>query len=89
MNTISESEGNEICPVCSVEISPTGEVMFSGGFPGTRARLHARVCQYTKRQECINRDPELIGEVTDRDGFQSGEELQFSDLLASHSSGSK
>ncbi|MEO0947917.1 MAG: hypothetical protein AAFY11_07200 [Cyanobacteria bacterium J06641_5] len=81
MNTIAKSEGNATCPVCSVEISAADEVIFSGGRPGTRARLHARVCQYAKRQGCINRDPELIGEVMDRDGFQSGEELQFPNFV--------
>ena len=89
MNTKTQTESNEICPVCGVEITPAGAVIFSGGMPGTRARLHARVCQYTDRQGCINRDSELIGEVTDLDGFQSGEDLQLPTLSASNTSGSK
>lgn len=42
-----------ICPVCNVLIE--GDVVrFSYGPPGTRTKLKARVCQFAKREGCIN-----------------------------------
>jgi len=43
------------CPVCKVVIENDSLVRFSFGPPGTRERLHARVCQYTKDSNCINK----------------------------------
>ena len=65
----------QICPVCGVSITEDGQVNFSNGRPGTRARLYARVCQYAQKPECINQESELIGEITRQDGFESGEDL--------------
>jgi hypothetical protein len=50
-------------------------VKFSSGPVGTRARLYARVCQYTTRPDCINQDPDLIGEVLREDGYLAGEDI--------------
>jgi hypothetical protein len=63
------NQNKQLCPVCGVSIAENGLVNFSTGKPGTRARLYARVCQYTDKNECINQDPELIGEITSSDGF--------------------
>lgn len=65
----------QICPVCSVSITGDGQVNFSTGSPGTRARLYARVCQYAQKPGCINQEAELIGELTPGDGFELGEDL--------------
>lgn len=57
----------QTCPICSVQIVPGGaggdgnalptedRVIFSTGPTGTRAKLWARVCQYTKQSGCINK----------------------------------
>ena len=66
----------ETCPVCGVTIVDN-EVLFSTGRPGTRARLHARVCQYVNKPDCINQDPDLIGEVLREDGYIEGQDLKF------------
>lgn len=71
------SQNIQICPVCGVSITEDGQVNFSNGTPGTRARLYARVCQYAKKPECINQETKLIGEITREDGFESGEDLQM------------
>ncbi|MGK7872468.1 MAG: hypothetical protein AB4426_03910 [Xenococcaceae cyanobacterium] len=65
----------QTCPVCSVSITEDGQVNFSTGSPGTRARLYARVCQYTQKPGCINQESQLIGSLSDEDGFESGEDL--------------
>ena len=65
----------QVCPVCSIAITEDGQVNFSTGNPGTRARLYARVCQYARKPGCINQESELIGELTHGDGFESGEDL--------------
>ncbi|NJM98546.1 MAG: hypothetical protein HC800_16535 [Phormidesmis sp. RL_2_1] len=48
----------QTCPICSVKIMvgvPGGDrVLFSSGPPGTRAKLWARVCQFTKKSGCLN-----------------------------------
>jgi len=44
----------EICKACGVKIVDD-VVHFSYGNPGTRQRLHARVCQFAKKEGCINR----------------------------------
>ena len=64
-----------ICPVCNVSITEDGQVNFSNGTPDTRARLYARVCQYTQKPGCINQESQLVGELTREDGFESGEDL--------------
>ena len=65
----------QTCPVCGVSITQDGQVKFSTGSPGTRARLFARVCNFTQQPGCINQEPELVGEVTRADGFETGEDL--------------
>lgn len=68
------SERNvQVCPVCGVKILPIvggDRVIFSVGAPGTRATLWARVCQYTQKVGCINRDPNTIGDVKTSDYYQ-------------------
>ena len=68
-------QNHQVCPVCGVSITGDGQVNFANGRPGTRARLYARVCQYAQKPECINQEPQLIGEITRADGFESGEDL--------------
>lgn len=58
------------CPVCRVGIVQ-GQVQFSAGSKGTRARLYARVCRYVSSQSCINQNKGLIGKVMRVDGFPS------------------
>jgi len=67
----------QICQICGVSITPQGQVNFSNGTPGTRARLYARVCKYTQKPECINQESELIGELTAKDGYESGKDLSL------------
>ncbi|NJN21695.1 MAG: hypothetical protein HC812_11595 [Leptolyngbya sp. RL_3_1] len=67
----------QICPVCGVSIAANGQVNFSTGNPGTRARLYARVCQYTQQPGCINQDAELVGNITRTDGFERGEDIKL------------
>ena len=74
----NNSQNLQICSVCGVSITEDGQVNFSNGKPGTRARLYARVCQYAQKPECINQELELIGEITRQDGFESGEDLLMS-----------
>jgi len=64
------------CPVCGVSILGD-EVQFSSGAPGTRARLYARVCQYTSKPECINRNPAAIGTILKEDGFEPGQDVSL------------
>ena len=71
----SNSKNLQVCPICNISITEDGQVNFSTGNPGTRARLYARVCQFAKKTGCINQDSELIGELTREDGFETGEEL--------------
>ena len=79
MNT-NNPENLQVCSICGVSIAENGQVNFSNGKPGTRARLYARVCQYTEKSGCINREPELIGELTSQDGYKSGEDLSMPSL---------
>ena len=65
----------QICQICGVSITPQGQVNFSNGTPGTRARLYARVCRYAQKPGCINQEPELIGELTAKDAYESGKNL--------------
>lgn len=60
----------EICPVCGVKIIDGGNVAFSAGPPGTRARLFARVCQFAKNPACINQDEAAIGNLTSNDYYK-------------------
>ncbi|MGF1487244.1 MAG: hypothetical protein ACFBSE_09040 [Prochloraceae cyanobacterium] len=71
-----DREDCQVCPVCQVEINKLGQVKFSSGQMGSRARLYARVCQYVDKRECINSDPELIGEITASDRYSTGDNLQ-------------
>ncbi|MDJ0897951.1 MAG: hypothetical protein QNJ55_04005 [Xenococcus sp. MO_188.B8] len=73
-------ENLQVCSICSVSITEDGQVNFSNGKPGTRARLYARVCQYTEKPGCINREPELIGELTAQDRYETGEDLTIPTL---------
>ena len=79
MNT-NNLENFQVCSICGVSITEDGQVNFSNGKPGTRARLYARVCQYTEKPECINREPELIGEITAQDNYETGENLTIPTL---------
>ena len=76
-------ENLQVCLICGVSITEDGQVNFSNGNPGTRARLYARVCQYTDKPECINREPELIGELTAHDRYETGEDLTIPTLSTS------
>ena len=79
----NNSENLQVCPICSVSITEDGQVNFSNGNPGTRARLYARVCQYTQKSGCINQEPELIGELTTQDRYETGEDLKIPTLSTS------
>ena len=79
----NNSENLQICPTCGVSITEDGQVNFSNGNPGTRARLYARVCQYTQKSGCINQEPELIGELTSQDRYETGEDLPIPTLSTS------
>jgi hypothetical protein len=59
----------EKCSVCGVEIENGSKVNFSCGPSGTRARLWARVCQFTQKDGCINRDETAIGDVASSDYY--------------------
>jgi hypothetical protein len=76
MTANTNPNNHQTCPVCRVAITPDDRVHFSSGNPGTRARLYARVCQYTQQPGCINQDREAIGTLTKADGFSTGEELK-------------
>ena len=69
------SQKLSVCPICSISITEDGQVNFSTGSPGTRARLYARVCQFAEKPGCINQDADLIGEPAREDRFETGEEL--------------
>ena len=71
----NNSKSLQVCPICNISITEDGQVNFSTGSPGTRARLYTRVCQFAQKPGCINQDSELIGELTREDGFETGEEL--------------
>jgi len=75
MTTNHDSPALQVCPVCSVSITPDNKVQFSSGQPGTRARLYARVCQYTQNPSCINQDPDQIGELTKSDRYEPGQNI--------------
>lgn len=60
----------QVCPVCGVSIENGDKVLFSSGKPGTRARLWARVCNYVKKQECINKDEDSIGAIGVNDYYR-------------------
>ena len=76
MTTNITQEKAASCPVCGASITESGQVNFTYGSPGTRARLYARVCQYNKKPGCINQESELIGEVTPSDHFEPGDDLK-------------
>jgi hypothetical protein len=59
-----------LCSACGVKIIGE-EVHFSHGKPGTKERLHARVCQFAKKPGCINNlDSERIENIPDQDFYQ-------------------
>lgn len=66
---MSEKEG-EICPVCKVQIAAGDKVIFSTGPVGTRSKLWARVCQFTQNPDCINQNPDGIGQVKPEDYYK-------------------
>jgi hypothetical protein len=74
-NRITMTESNiQVCPVCSVKIIKAiggDKVLFSAGPPGTRATLWARVCQYTRKTGCINKNADAIGEIKPNDYYPS------------------
>lgn len=54
--------GSQVCSVCGVKIQKMiggDRVLFSIGSPGTRETLWAKVCQYTSKAGCINKDKGL------------------------------
>ena len=57
----------KVCPACGVRITDEGEVLFSVGKPGTKERLYARVCQFSKKPGCINTGE--LGKITDNDRY--------------------
>lgn len=70
----------QVCSICSVKIFGDNTVQFSSGPTGDRARLYARVCQFIKDERkvnCINQDSDAIGEITVRDAYGDGKDLQF------------
>ncbi len=81
--------GCQVCSACGVRIEirdGTDDVVhFSHGKPGTRSRLKARVCQYAKKQGCINTDPTKIGTPHPDDAYNPDIDLgslhpEFADL---------
>jgi hypothetical protein len=53
------SQSPQVCPVCGVRIiSLIGgdRVLFTVGAPGTRESLWQKVCQYTDKAGCINKN---------------------------------
>jgi len=75
-NETINKENSQVCPVCKVSINKLGQVQFSSGQMGSRARLYARVCQYVDNRNCINSDPELIGEIKASDRYSTGDNLK-------------
>ena len=63
------NSNSQTCPACGVKIVAGDKVIFSCGPVGTRARLWARVCSYTKKPGCINQDQDAIGEVQENDFY--------------------
>lgn len=57
----------KICPACGVTITDSCEVLFSTGKPGTKERLYARVCQFAKKEGCINTGE--LKELTESDYY--------------------
>ncbi|MGL5082139.1 MAG: hypothetical protein ACRC8A_11695 [Microcoleaceae cyanobacterium] len=67
-------ENTQACPICGVKIVKSlggDQVLFSSGPPGTRAKLSARVCQFVTQAGCINKDPNLVGEIKPEDYYKS------------------
>ncbi|WP_421656935.1 hypothetical protein [Leptothermofonsia sp. ETS-13] len=57
-------ENAQVCPICKVKIIKMvggDRVLFSMGPPGTRATLWAKVCRFTDKPGCINRDAGVGG----------------------------
>jgi hypothetical protein len=53
------SDQMQVCPVCGVKIIKLiggDRVLFTVGAPGTRESLWKKVCQYTDKPACINKD---------------------------------
>lgn len=54
-------ENAQTCPICKVKIIKMvggDRVLFSMGPPGTRPVLWAKVCRFTDKPGCINRELE-------------------------------
>ncbi len=62
-----------VCPVCGVTILGKDKVIFSSGPPGTRAKLWARVCQYTQSPACINQEGGSQGPLQSSDFYPSNQ----------------
>lgn len=53
------NQNTQVCPICGVKIVKMlgkDQVIFSAGPPGDRNRLWTRVCQYTDKPGCINKN---------------------------------
>ena len=51
--------GMQVCPVCGVKILKLvggDRVLFSVGPPGTRTGLWQKVCQFSQKAGCINKE---------------------------------
>lgn len=51
--------GMQVCSVCGAKIQTMiggDRVLFTVGPPGTRATLWTKVCQYTDKPGCLNKD---------------------------------
>ena len=80
---MTNTNDTEVCSICGVKIIGGNTVQFSSGPTGDRARLYARVCQFIKderKANCINQDSGEIGEITARDAYGDGKDLQFPDF---------
>lgn len=80
---VTDSNNVEVCSVCGVKILGGRTVQFSSGPTGDRARLYARVCQFIKderKANCINQDSDVIGQITTRDAYGDGKDIQFPDF---------
>jgi hypothetical protein len=61
---MSQELGAAVCPVCGVKILALvggDRVLFSAGPPGNRESLWKKVCQYTQKPGCINKNQSGTG----------------------------
>lgn len=62
------------CPVCGAKIQKLiggDRVLFSAGPPGTRDTLWTKVCQYTDKAGCINKDRNLSNTTESKNYYSS------------------